>query len=102
MAQLPDRSGFMDTGVKLETSPVGSRGKIICTPNLVLFSIQVMTIFLIVCASLANLSIGTGNQQLWTLILTGSLGYLMPNPRLKLTDPKETNKRDSGSLTPTS
>lgn len=79
----------MDPSGKLEVTTIETRnGKVICTPDLILFSIQVFTISLVVAASLVNLSLGTGNQQLWTVILTGSLGYLMPNPHLKILDAK--------------
>jgi hypothetical protein len=33
-----------------------------------------------------NLSLQWGNQNLWTVVLTGSLGYIMPNPKLKLSN----------------
>jgi hypothetical protein len=55
-------------------------------PDAVLFICQVVVIFIVVCVSLLNLSLQWGNQQLWTVILTSCLGYIMPNPRLKLVD----------------
>ena len=52
-------------------------------PDVILFAFQVLIIFIVVCASLFNLTFEKGNQNLWTVILTGSLGYIMPNPKLK-------------------
>jgi hypothetical protein len=59
-------------------------------PDTALFLCQVLVIFIVVCVSLINLSLQWGNQQLWTVVLTSCLGYIMPNPRLKLIDRQET------------
>lgn len=59
-------------------------------PDIILFICQVLLIFVVVCVSLINLSFQWGNQNLWTVVLTGSLGYIMPNPKIKF---------DSDSLT---
>lgn len=55
-------------------------------PDVVLFTFQVIIIFVVVCVSLMNLSLQWGNQNLWTVVLTGSLGYIMPNPKLKISN----------------
>lgn len=52
-------------------------------PDVILFSVQVVTIFLVVCVSLANLTLYEKNIELWVMMITSSLGYLMPNPRFK-------------------
>lgn len=52
-------------------------------PDVLLFIFQVVLIFIVVCVSLLNLTFQWGNLNLWTVILTGSLGYIMPNPKLK-------------------
>jgi hypothetical protein len=44
----------------------------------------VAIIFIVVCTSLINLTLGYGNQNLWTVVLTSSLGYVMPNPKIKI------------------
>ena len=49
----------------------------------VLFCSQVALIFIVVLAALANLSFRNDSQNLWIIVLTSSLGYMMPNPRLK-------------------
>ena len=53
----------------------------------VLFSVQVTVIFIVICTSLINLALENGNKNLWTLILSGSLGYILPNPRIKVEKP---------------
>ena len=55
-------------------------------PDVVLFVSQLFLICVVVCVSLMNLSLQWGNQNLWTVVLTGSLGYIMPNPKLKLSN----------------
>ena len=55
-------------------------------PDVVLFIFQVILIFIVVCVSLINLTLQWGNQNLWIVVLTGSLGYIMPNPKLKLSN----------------
>ncbi len=52
--------------------------------EMVLFAVQVTVIFIVICASLLNLTFENGNKNLWTLILSSSLGYILPNPRIKL------------------
>lgn len=52
-------------------------------PDVVLFTTQVSIIFIVVCTSLVNLTCYDKNIELWTMILTSCLGYLMPNPRFK-------------------
>jgi hypothetical protein len=54
--------------------------------DVVLFTFQVILIFVVVCVSLMNLSLQWGNQNLWTVVLTDSLGYIMPNPKLKISN----------------
>ncbi len=52
-------------------------------PDVILFSVQVVTIFVVVCVSLANLTLYEKNIELWIMMITSSLGYLMPNPKFK-------------------
>lgn len=56
----------------------------VCKADLILFTVQVAIIFIVVCTSLINLTLGYGNQNLWTVVLTSSLGYVMPNPKIKI------------------
>jgi hypothetical protein len=48
----------------------------------VVFFTQIILIYIVCVCSLVNLSLGNKNQ-LWTILLTSCLGYLMPNPSLK-------------------
>ena len=52
-------------------------------PDLILFSCQVFVIVIVICVSLFNLSFDKSNSDLWTPILMASIGYILPNPKLK-------------------
>lgn len=53
-------------------------------PDIVMFITQTVFLFVVVVTSLVNLTINNGNTNLWTMVLTSCLGYMMPNPRFKV------------------
>lgn len=65
------------------------------TNNLILFLFQIVIIFIVICVSLLNLTCQWGNLDLWIIILTGTLGYLMPNPQLKANDDKSPEQSEN-------
>ena len=54
----------------------------------IVFFTQVILIYIVVIASLVNIALGS-TAELWVLLLTSCLGYLMPSPSLK-----KNNKND--------
>jgi hypothetical protein len=70
--------------------------KDVCKADLILFTVQVVIIFVVVCTSLINLTLGYGNQNLWTVVLTSSLGYVMPNPKIKIEEVLKERKTIKG------
>ena len=48
----------------------------------VIFFTQVIILYVVICISLSNLSLGIGNQTLWSSLLAESLGYLLPSPTI--------------------
>lgn len=67
--------------------------------DLILFAAQVILLFIVVLTSLVNLSLENGNTNLWTMILTSCIGYMLPNPRLKVTNGSKGATSDrSGSV----
>ena len=40
-------------------------------------------ILIVVCTSIYNLTIGIGDTNMWTALLSSSIGYVLPNPKLK-------------------
>ena len=47
----------------------------------VVFFTQVILIYIVVIVSLVNISLGS-TEELWVVLLTSCLGYLLPNPSL--------------------
>lgn len=52
-------------------------------PEAILFAVQIIIILLVVIVSLVNLTLEIGQLNLWTVLLTSCLGYILPNPKLK-------------------
>ena len=50
--------------------------------ELVFFS-QVIILYIVIITAIVNLSIPSENSNLWTALLSSSLGYLLPNPSMK-------------------
>jgi len=48
-----------------------------------LFVCQVAAILIVILACVVNLSLGKDNTELWASLLSGSLGYLLPSPRIR-------------------
>src|SRR5271163_2162518 len=44
---------------------------------------QVVAIYIIVIACIVNLSLGGDKDTVWASVLSASLGYLLPSPKLK-------------------
>lgn len=60
-----------------------------CQPkNKVTFFAQIGVVFIIITVSLFNLCFERPDRELWLLLLSSSLGYILPNPALKFNKPK--------------
>lgn len=46
----------------------------------IVFFSQIFIIYTVIVTSIFNLSFNTGNTNLWTVLLSSCLGYLLPNP----------------------
>ncbi len=57
-------------------------GKRVAKTETVFFS-QIIIIYIVVITCIVNLSLDNGNSNLWTALLSSSLGYLLPNPKIK-------------------
>src|SRR5215470_131361 len=44
---------------------------------------QVIAIFIVLITCVINLSIGTDKAELWSSLLSGGLGYLLPSPKFR-------------------
>lgn len=46
---------------------------------------QIVIIYIVIIAAIVNLSISADRPELWSSLLSGSLGYLLPSPAIKKT-----------------
>ena len=55
----------------------------------IIFFAQVFLIYIVVIVCLINLSITSESQSVWSTLLSGSIGYLLPAPKIskKKNDP---------------
>ena len=53
-------------------------------PDVVIFFAQVVLLFIVVIGALINLTFFNENKDLWQMLLTSSLGYMLPNPHFKI------------------
>ncbi len=51
--------------------------------NEIVYGCQVVMLYIVIIVCLVNLSIGNGDSNLWTALLSSSLGYMLPAPTLK-------------------
>lgn len=58
-------------------------GGVIPAREIVFFS-QIIVVYFIIGASIYNLSIENDRPVLWTSLLSSSIGYILPNPALKV------------------
>lgn len=69
----------------VDTRPVNRKWIVCCSKvpsEEVIFISQVLLIYIVVCVSLANITLGIGDKILWASLLSGCLGYLLPSPKL--------------------
>ena len=52
------------------------------TAKELVFMFQLITILIVVIACILNLSFNEQSSNLWTVLLSSSIGYILPNPRL--------------------
>ncbi len=49
----------------------------------IVFGSQVIMLYIVIIVCLVNLTLGNGDSNLWTALLSSSLGYMLPAPTLK-------------------
>lgn len=66
--------------------------------NEVVFFSQVILVYIVIITCIINLSLGQGDSNLWTCLLSSCLGYLLPNPKIDQTDKSNTTPQDESTL----
>ena len=57
-----------------------------CPKEEIVFLCQIVILYTVIVISIYNLTVGHDDSNLWTALLSSSLGYLLPNPTLKRND----------------
>ena len=79
-------STLNDRTVRLETSSLSNERRICkdrIPQNKITFAIQIIAIYSIIIASVINLSLQHPDKELWLILLSSCIGYVLPNPGLK-------------------
>ena len=53
------------------------------TRNLIVFLVQIVLLYVVIITSIINLIYGSTCKPIWIWLLSSSLGYIMPSPKLK-------------------
>ena len=57
-----------------------------CPKEEIVFLCQIVILYTVIVISMYNLTVGHDDSNLWTALLSSSLGYLLPNPTLRRND----------------
>ena len=93
---MMNSQSFVETGAdnvsveKKEFSCCGNR----VPKNQITYVSQIIVIYAIIATAIVHLSIQSPNRELWLILLSSSLGYILPSPGLKFLKP--TNKPQTG------
>jgi hypothetical protein len=49
----------------------------------IVFFAQIVIVYIVIITSLFNLTFRNGDNQLWTALLSSSIGYILPAPKLR-------------------
>ena len=56
--------------------------------NRVSFWTQIIIVYLIIIVAITHLSLRSPDKELWLVLLSSSLGYILPSPGLKFAKPR--------------
>ena len=68
-----------------------------------LFFTQIIVVYMIIITSLVQISLRSPDKELWLILLSSSIGYILPFPGLKFrkqTNPISADETDSPKLKP--
>jgi hypothetical protein len=58
-------------------------GKILPKSEIVFFT-QIIIIYIVIIVSIVNLTLDHTADKLWIALLSSSIGYILPNPKIKI------------------
>jgi hypothetical protein len=56
---------------------------------------QILAVYIVIIASIINLGLSNENSNLWSALLSSSLGYLLPSPSLNKHETERTTRRNN-------
>ena len=65
------------------TSIQSSDGKDVIVKNRITFLAQIIVVYIIIITSLVQISLRSPDKELWLILLSSSIGYILPSPGLK-------------------
>ena len=90
--------------VRGDTASVQSaEGRDQIVKNRFTFFAQIIVVYMIIITSLVQISLRSPDKELWLILLSSSIGYILPSPGLKFrkqTNPISTDETDSSKLKP--
>ena len=81
--ETPANSNPAPTQNSVDISSLGSRAR----KSPIVFAVQTIIVFIVILAAIVNLSINSHddpNSKLWIMLLSGCVGYYLPNPSIKI------------------
>lgn len=66
--------------------------------NGVAFYAQILLLYIVVITSIINISLGNESSTLWTSLLCSCLGYMLPQPKLKVSKSNQSVSRMSSFI----
>jgi len=49
----------------------------------IVFLAQILLLYTVAITALVNLTLNTPQRELWIILLSSALGYILPNPKIK-------------------
>jgi hypothetical protein len=65
----------------MDTDEINNTSKL--NHHMILFIAQICLLAIVVLVSLGNLTFNNGDQNLWMILASSCLGYVLPNPKIK-------------------
>jgi len=63
----------------------------------VVYFSQIFLIYIIILTCIVNLSLGNGDSNLWTALLSSCIGYILPSPKIKITKNKKNDDSNASN-----
>ena len=97
-----DLRGSFERGDTASVQSAEGRDRIVKN-RFTFFFAQIIVVYMIIVTSLVQISLRSPDKELWLILLSSSIGYILPSPGLKFrkqTNPISADETDSPKLKP--